>query len=88
MQVQSQNRGYKACVSLTKLGDRYSHGRLENACNKIWELTTTPSIRILSSMLKNGQDKVHTAQSHHASPSTGHGITRGAAYFRREGERA
>ena len=45
-------QGYKACASLTKLGDRYGHNRLENACSKVWELTSTPSIRIISSMLK------------------------------------
>lgn len=43
-------QGYKACASLTKLGDRYGHNRLENACSKVWELTSTPSIRIISSM--------------------------------------
>ena len=35
-------QGYKACAILTKLGDRYGHNRLENACSKVWELTSTP----------------------------------------------
>lgn len=81
-------QGFKSCASLTKLGDRYGHERLENACTKIWGLTTTPSIRILSSMLKNGQDKIPADQTHHATTSTAHGITRGASYFRKGGERA
>lgn len=81
-------QGFKSCASLTKLGDRYGHERLENACTKIWELTTTPSIRILSSMLKNGQDKIPANQTHLATTSTAHGITRGASYFRKGGERA
>lgn len=51
-------QGYKACASLTKLGDRYGHNRLKNACSKVWKLTSMPSIRIISSMLKNGQDKL------------------------------
>lgn len=81
-------QGFKSCASLTKLGDRYGHERLENACTKIWELTATPSIRILSSMLKNGQDKIPANQTHHATTSTAHDITRGASYFRKGGEHA
>lgn len=81
-------QGFKSCASLTKLGDRYGHERLENACTKIWELTTTPSIRILSSMLKNGQDKIRANQTHQSTTSTAHGITRGASYFRKGGEHA
>ena len=53
-------QGYKACASLTKLGDRYGHSRLENACSKVWELTSTPSIRIISSMLK--MDRIRSEQ--------------------------
>lgn len=80
-------QGYKACASLTKLGDRYGHIRLENACAKIRELTNTPSIRVLSSMLKNGQDKVKTTTLDERPVSNARGITRGAAYFAKGGER-
>ena len=79
-------QGYKACASLTKLGDRYGHNRLENACSKVWELTGTPSIRIISSMLKNGQDKVRATRPDDTAVPKGHGITRGAAYFAKEGD--
>ena len=81
-------QGYKACASLTKLGDRYGHNRLENACSKVWELTGTPSIRIISSMLKNGQDKISTTSPDDTAVPKGHGITRGAAYFAKGGDRS
>lgn len=81
-------QGYKVCASLTKLGDRYGHNRLENACSKVWELTGTPSIRIISSMLKNGQDKVRTTGPDDTAVPKGHGITRGAAYFAKGGDRS
>lgn len=80
-------QGYKACASLTKLADRYGHDRLERACCKSWELTKSPSIRILSSMLKNGQDKVDTDQSLEHKTNKSHGITRGASYFAKGGNR-
>ncbi|MCD8008968.1 MAG: hypothetical protein LUF68_08595 [Clostridiales bacterium] len=81
-------QGYKACASLTKLGDRYGHSRLESACTKIWELTAAPSIRILSSMLKNGQDKIETDSKNDSTLPKGHGITCGAAYFAKGGDRS
>ena len=55
-------QGYKACASLTKLADRYGHDRLENACRRSLELTKVPSVRIISSMLKNGQDRIKPEQ--------------------------
>lgn len=80
-------QGYKSCASLTKLNDKYGHDRLENACEKVLEYTSQPSIRIISTMLKNGQDKVKKGKEVPASESkpAGHGITRGAAYFRKGG---
>ena len=80
-------QGYKACASLTKLGDRYGHNRLENACSKVWELTSTPSIRIISSML-GLQDKVRATSPDDTAAPKGQGITRGAAYFAKGGDRS
>lgn len=47
-------QGYKACASLTKLGERYGRERLENACGRILAYSATPSVRNISSLLKNG----------------------------------
>ncbi|MDY5509310.1 DUF308 domain-containing protein, partial [Dysosmobacter sp.] len=38
----------------------YGAARLENACERLLAFTSTPSIRTLSTILKNGQDKVAT----------------------------
>ena len=69
----------------TKLNDKYGHQRLEDACEKVLNYTSQPSIRVISTMLKNGQDKVKLNTPVIESKSTGHGITRGAAYFRKGG---
>ena len=45
--------------------------------------SNTPSIRTLSTILKNGQDKAQE-QKPHKEPVQ-HGITRGADYFRKGG---
>ena len=79
-------QGYKACASMTRLADRYGAARLENACERLLAFTSTPSIRTLSTILKNGQDKVATPKKPEVpKTNTQHGITRGAAYFRKGG---
>ena len=76
-------QGYKYCASMTKLCDRYGSVRLENACKRLLSFSNTPSIRTLSTILKNGQDKAQ-GQKPHKEPVQ-HGITRGADYFRKGG---
>ncbi len=81
-------QGYKACASLTKLGERYGRERLENACGRILAYSATPSIRNISSLLKNGQDRpAEPAAPDKPSLSNRFGITRGVSYFRKGGER-
>lgn len=80
-------QGYKACASLAKLSERYGNTRLESACERILAYSSTPSIRNLSSILKNGQDRINPTKEPTVSEPTGFGITRGAAYFRKGGER-
>ena len=80
-------QGYKACASLTRLGDKYGIERLEKACERVLLFSTQPSIRNISTILKNGQDKVQATINTTATSNNGsHGITRGAAYFRKGGE--
>ena len=79
---------YKACASLTKLGERYGKERLESACARVHAYGTTPSIRNISSILKSKQDvkaKTSTAQEQ-SSNTARYGITRGASYFANGGE--
>ena len=77
-------QGYKYCASLTKLSDRYGPVRLENACQRLLSFSSTPSIRTLSIILKNGQDWVQPPVEPRKEPVQ-HGITRGTDYFRRGG---
>lgn len=79
-----EQQGYKSCASLMKLADRYGTERLENACAKALSYTPSPSLKNISTILKNGQDKVAsiTASSSASSKeSSRYGITRGASYY-------
>ena len=79
-------QGYKACASLKKLGDRYGRKRLENACGRVLAFTTTPSVRNISSLLKNEKALPDLLQPEQPKNINRYGITRGAAYFKKGGE--
>lgn len=81
-------QGYKACAGLTKLEQRYGKQRLEAACGKALAYSTAPSLRTIASILKNGLDKPDKAESQLSqSKANSYGITRGAAYFQKGGDR-
>jgi transposase len=80
-----EQQGYKSCLSLIKLADKYSVVRLETACNKALFYTSKPSYKIVKTILSTGQDKV----SIESEPSTernteNYGFTRGADYYGRK----
>ncbi|MEG2297411.1 MAG: hypothetical protein RSC13_07230 [Clostridium sp.] len=64
-----------------KLGDKYSLERLEKACEKALGYTPSPSLKNISTILKNGQDKVTTSKVKPSTKNTFYGITRGVSYF-------
>ena len=70
-----------------KLESRYNAERLENACKCILEYSSMPSVRNISSILKNGQDKLLVPKDEtNTREANSYGITRGAAYFRKGGK--
>lgn len=79
-------QGFKSCASLMKLSEKYGSKRLERACERVLAYNFTPSIRNLSSMLKNGQDK-DAEREQLSDDNSSRGFTRGAAYFQKGDER-
>ena len=75
-------QGYKACVSLKKLGKRYGKKKLEAACERMLAFSSSPSIRIITTLLKNSKESIPTEKSDNSNK---YGITRGAAYWRKVG---
>lgn len=73
-----EQQGYKSCASLMKLADRYGTERLENAYIKA--LSYKPSLKNISTILKNDQDKVAVAKAASNKESSKYGITRGVFY--------
>lgn len=82
-----EQQGYKSCMGLLKLADKYSVHRLEAACKKALTYTPHPSYKSVKNILATGQDKTPdepSSKSDNSKPDDhGHGYTRGAGYYGR-----
>ena len=78
-----EQQGYKSCVDLLRLTNKYTLERLENACKRALEYTPRPSLKNIQAILASGQDKAIPEQSTAAASSSRYGFTRGAEYYGR-----
>ena len=76
-------QGYKACVSLRKLANRYGTKKLESACERMLAFTSSPSIRTIATLLKNSHEPDKSVGQKESGSK--YGITRGAAYWKKGG---
>ena len=70
--------GYRACLGIIRLGDRYGIDRLETVCARALELRAC-SYRNIDSMLRHNRDRVADERVDATLPT--HGNVRGATYF-------
>jgi len=80
-----EQQGYKSCLSLIKLADKYSVVRLEAACKKALFYTPVPSYKSVKTILSTGQDKIDN-NSEPLTPDNAatYGFTRGSEYYGRK----
>jgi transposase len=79
-------QGFKSCISLRKLAERYTGAKVEKACRSMLSISSKPTIREISILLKTPQAGTHKTKDTSAK-HTGRGITRGAAQFQKGGNR-
>jgi len=80
-----EQQGYKSCMALLKLGDKYSVTRLERACKKALAYSQKPSFQNIKTILATGYDKVSEEKSSiTTNTSSAYGFTRGAEYYGRK----
>lgn len=79
----AEQQGYKSCMGLLKLADKYTSERLENACKRALEYTPRPSLKNIQAILASGQDKAVPEQEAVNRSSSQYGFTRGADYYGR-----
>jgi transposase len=79
MKVEQQ--GYRSCMALLKLGDKYTAQRLEFACAKALGYTPKPNYKLVQTILKSGQDRLSDEPAAPEEPSA-FSFTRGADYYK------
>jgi hypothetical protein len=79
-----EQQGYKGCMALLKLADKYALNRLEVACEKALSYTPSPSYKSIQTILKTGQDKVVKGEPIITDDSSNFGFARGADCFWQE----
>jgi len=77
-----EQQGYKACMALLKLSDKYSRERLEAACVKALSYTPSPNYKSVAAILKSGQDKIDTPPDPALNKPSKYGFVRGADYYK------
>ena len=81
-----EQQGYKACMGILKLADKFGVERLEAACQKALTYTPHPSYKSVKNILSTGQDKIikegSMQNTETSTPDTNsYGFTRGAQYY-------
>jgi transposase len=80
-----EQQGYRSCMALLKLADKYGVVRLEAASAKALSYTPRPSFQSIKTILITGQDRLETQpETKEPLPSSeSHGFVRGADYYGR-----
>lgn len=79
-----EQQGYRSCMALLKLADKYSLARLEAACSKALSYTPRPGYQNIKTILTTGNDRVNAEITPLTNnTSADHGFTRGAEYYGR-----
>jgi transposase len=81
-----EQQGYKSCLSLLKLADKYSADRLESACARALSLTASPTSKGIAAILRNGLDRLPDESPTPSASGQEYSFTRGAEYYRRRSE--
>ncbi len=79
-----EQQGYRACMALLKLSDKYSSHRLEAACKRALGYTPSPSFKSIQTILATGADELPETEA--ADASIEFGFTRGPGYYGDGGE--
>jgi len=80
-----EQQGYRSCIGVLKLADKYGSQRLEAACAKALSYTPSPSYKNIDAILKSGSDKEDSStKSEKPAIDETHSFIRGAEYYGRK----
>jgi len=76
-----EQQGYRSCMALLKLAEKYTSPRLENACIRALSYSPRPTYKAIQTILQSGQDRLDDEPASPPEPSA-FGFTRGADYYK------
>jgi transposase len=77
-----EQQGYRSCMGILKMSDKYGVERLDAACARALGYTPHPTYRNLSAILKSGQDRVSSPKAEKDNTvGERHSFVRGAKYY-------
>ena len=74
-----EQQGYRTCMALLKLSDKYTPSRLEAACSRALIYTSSPNFKMVQTILATGQDEL--PQEEPRKSTSDFGFTRGSEYY-------
>ena len=81
--VQIKEQGYKSCIAVLKLSNKYSNDRLENACELALTKIKSPRYHHLNGIMANNQDLIfyeNKKKTNDTKPKEG--FVRGSNYYK------
>jgi len=76
-----EQQGYRSCMALLKLAEKYTAPRLESACIRALGYSPRPTYKAIQTILQSGQDRLEDDPTPPPEPSL-FGFTRGADYYK------
>lgn len=77
-----EQQGYKSCMALLKLSDKYSTKCIEDACKHALSFTKTPSLKSILAVIRSDRNKVLLDVAEQPDLSSQYAFTRGPEYYR------
>ena len=76
-----EQQSYRSCMGLLKLAEKHSPQKLEAACEKTLQYSSSPSYKSIKNILVNLKTDQSTPMEDTPKKANNYGITRGAGYY-------
>jgi hypothetical protein len=76
-----EQQSYRACMGLLKLAEKHTPQKLEAACEKALQYSSSPSYKSVNNIIVNLRQDVSASDTSAEKKTNSYGITRGAGYY-------
>ena len=76
-----EQQSYRACMGLLKLAEKHTPQKLEKACEKALQYSSSPSYKSVNNIIVNLRQDASETDAPQEKKTNSYGITRGAGYY-------